>query len=153
MNSRMNKIRATSAGYRLPNRTTGALISQSSISAYKHPPERTQNIRGETQNSDSHNSVKQDQVWRDFVRAERNGMKDWQKNWSFVMNYDQLGNLKAESPLPNNVPEVSDHLPNTSNQICGSRMYTPLGRELMRRDKLLTGRYRKCKQSPDMQPC
>ncbi|KAM9433316.1 ciliary microtubule inner protein 5 [Salvelinus alpinus] len=155
MDTKGNK-RATSAGYRLPDPPNVALISQSSVSVYKLPPNRTRNTRGGEspwENPDSRDPVKQDQVWSEFVRAERNGVKEWQKNWSFLKNYDQLGNHRAESPLPNYVPVFSDHIPNTTNQMFGSRVCTPLGRELMRMDKLLIESYRKCKQGPDMQPC
>ncbi|CAB1331048.1 unnamed protein product [Coregonus sp. 'balchen'] len=138
MDTKGNK-RATSAGYRLPDRPNVALISQSSVSVYKLPPDRTRTPGGGEspwQTPLSRDPVKQDQVWREFVRAERNG-----------------GNHRAERPLPNYVPVFSDHLPNTTNQMFGSRVCTPLGRELMRMDKLLIGSYSKCKQGPDMQPC
>ncbi|XP_010901832.1 uncharacterized protein C2orf50 homolog [Esox lucius] len=154
MDKRAKNKRATSAGYRLPERSNITLISQSSASVCKQPLDRTLNTGGgKTQNLDSRDPVKQDQVWREAVRAERDGVKEWQKNWSFLKTYNQLGNYKAESPLPTYEAVFSDHLPNTTNQIFGSRVCMPLGRELMRMDKLLTGRYKKCKQGPDMQPC
>ncbi|KAL0178177.1 hypothetical protein M9458_027071, partial [Cirrhinus mrigala] len=64
-----NTRRATSAGYRLPDRPNG-LASQ-------HSAGRTRNT-GETpaQDDDTRDPVKQDQVWREFVRAERTGVKE-----------------------------------------------------------------------------
>ncbi|KAL2099187.1 hypothetical protein ACEWY4_005667 [Coilia grayii] len=158
MDRKSNVRRATSAGYRLAERPSVALTSQSSVSIYRHPPDRTRNTGGveaSAQDSDTGDPVKQDQVWREFVRAERMGVKEWEKNWGFLKNFDQLGRPRTQSSLPGYVPVYSDCLPNTTNQMFGSRLRTELGKELIRMDKLLllTGSHGKTKQSPEMQPC
>lgn len=78
MDRKGNMRRATSAGYRLPDRPNGPLASQSSVSVLRHSVSRTRNT-GETpaQDDDTRDPVKQDQVWKEFVRAERTGMKEW----------------------------------------------------------------------------
>ncbi|KAI4886956.1 hypothetical protein NFI96_013286 [Prochilodus magdalenae] len=146
--------RATSAGYRLPERPNVALASQSSVSVVRPSPGRARSEPPE-RDIDTRDPVKQDQVWREFVRAERTGVKEWEKNWSFLKEFDQLGYPRTEIPLPDYVPLYSDALPNTANQAFGSRMCTELGKELMRMDKLLllSTSHRKTKRSPEMQPC
>ncbi|XP_048126880.1 uncharacterized protein C2orf50 homolog [Alosa alosa] len=158
MDRKGNLRRATSAGYRLVERPSVALTSQSSVSIYRHQPDRTRNTGGvETpaQDSDTRDPVKQDQIWREYMRAERMGVKEWEKNWSFLKNFDQLGRPRTQSTLPSYVPVYSDCLPNTTNQMFGSRLRTELGKELIRMDKLLilTGTHGKTKQGPEMQPC
>ncbi|XP_056327308.1 uncharacterized protein C2orf50 homolog [Danio aesculapii] len=155
MDRKGNVRRATSAGYRLPDRPNGPLASQSSVSVFRHSAGRARNGEPPAQNEDTRDPVKQDQVWREFVRAERSGVKEWEKNWSFLMNFDQLGHPRTETPLPNSVSLYSDRLPNTSNQMFGSSVYTELGNEMVRLDNLLilTSNHRKAKRNPEMQPC
>ncbi|XP_067099834.1 uncharacterized protein C2orf50 homolog [Osmerus mordax] len=145
------KKRATSAGYRLPdprNVTQSSLVSMG--------PSKIHNTgASKDSNPETRDPVKQDQVWREFVHAEMKGAKEWQKNWSFLKNYDQLGELRSETPLPSHVSLYSDHLPHTANQMLGSRLYTQLGMELVRMDKLLllSRSHHKCKQSLDLLSC
>nr|XP_023690484.1 uncharacterized protein C2orf50 homolog isoform X1 [Paramormyrops kingsleyae] len=88
--------RAASAGYRFPDpaaAAAAALTSHSSGPPFRQPAAKVRLGRtGEapTRDPDFRDPVKQDQVWREFVRAERDGAKEWQKNWSFLRNYDQL---------------------------------------------------------------
>ncbi|TRY86814.1 hypothetical protein DNTS_020533 [Danionella cerebrum] len=156
MERKGNMRRATSAGYRLPDRPNGPLASKSSVSVFRNSVSRTQNT-GETpvNGNDIRDVVKQDQVWRELVRAERTGVKEWEKNWSFMMNFDQLGHPRNETPLPSSVSFYSDRLPNTTNQTFGSRLYTDMGKELIQLDNLLmlTANHRKAKRNPEMQPC
>ncbi|XP_076841731.1 ciliary microtubule inner protein 5 [Brachyhypopomus gauderio] len=155
MEKRGNVRRATSAGYRLPDRPNISLISQSSVSVLRHSQSRTRNTdESPARDSDIRDPVKQDQVWREFVRAERAGVKEWEKNWGFLKSVDQLGRPRTETPLPGYMPLFSDVLPNTSNQTFGSRMRTELGKELMRMDRLLmlTASHRKTKQNVEIQP-
>ncbi|XP_066535798.1 uncharacterized protein C2orf50 homolog [Hoplias malabaricus] len=156
MERKVSARRVTSAGYRLPERARVAPVSQSSVSVLRpslsvtrstgDPPER---------DNSSRDPVKQDQIWREFVLAERAGVKEWEKNWSFLKEFDQLGHPKTEPPIPSYVSLYSETIPNTSNQTFGSRVCTELGKELMRMDKLmiLTASHRKSKSSPEMQPC
>lgn len=156
MDRKGNTQRATSAGYRLPDRPNGPLASQSSVSVFRNSAGRTRNT-GDTpaQGDDTRDPVKQDQVWKEFVRAERTGMKEWEKNWSFLMNFDQLGHPRTETSLPSSGSIYSDRVPNTSNQMFGSGLYTELGKEMIRLDNLLilTANHRKAKRNPEMQPC
>nr|XP_023690485.1 uncharacterized protein C2orf50 homolog isoform X2 [Paramormyrops kingsleyae] len=153
--------RAASAGYRFPDpaaAAAAALTSHSSGPPFRQPAAKVRLGRtGEapTRDPDFRDPVKQDQVWREFVRAERDGAKEWQKNWSFLRNYDQLGRPRKETPLPSYVPVFSDLVPNTANQTFGSRVGTDLGQALVRLDNLAVLRrsHRKAKLDPDMQPC
>ncbi|XP_015207500.1 uncharacterized protein C2orf50 homolog isoform X2 [Lepisosteus oculatus] len=97
--------------------------------------------------------VKQDQVWREFVHAELEGARQWQKNWSFLKNYDQLGRLREEKALPTYVTVFSDKVPNTMNQTFGNRMNTDIGQALIHMDSILLRGNRKKKLSQDMLPC
>ncbi|KAK2853169.1 hypothetical protein Q7C36_008370 [Tachysurus vachellii] len=157
MDRKVSIRRATSAGYRLPERPSVPLASQSTVSVRK-PQQSAPRNTSETpawRDPDSLDPVKQDRVWRELVRAERDKVKEWEKNWSFLKDFDQLGRPRTEEPLPNSVSLFSDTLPNTSNQTFGSRVCTELGKELMRMDKLLmlTASHQKTKASPEMQPC
>ncbi|KAK3553903.1 hypothetical protein QTP70_014460 [Hemibagrus guttatus] len=149
--------RATSAGYRLPERPSVALASQSSVSVKKPPQSAPRNASEPPpeRDPDAQDPVKQDRVWRELVRAERDRVKEWEKNWSFLKDFDQLGHPRTEAPLPSSISLFSDTIPNTSNQTFGSRVCTELGKELMRMDKLLllTTTHQKTKASPEMQPC
>ncbi|XP_040917113.1 uncharacterized protein C2orf50 homolog [Toxotes jaculatrix] len=147
----LNNIRrASSAGYRLPERSNGTRPVTT-----QPPADRTRRVKGDAvsleQNPDP---VKEDQVWREVVWSERRGVREWEKNWSFLRNYDQMGQLKSEEPLPSYVSLFSDRVPNTTNQMFGSRLSTPLGRELVRLEKLLlwSGTHHKCKRDPEMLP-
>ncbi|XP_071327241.1 uncharacterized protein C2orf50 homolog [Trachinotus anak] len=149
-----NVRRVSSAGYRLPERSSGArpLTTQP-------PAERTRYAKGDAvsvePNPDKSDPVKQDRVWRELVWSERRGAREWEKNWNFLRNYDQMGQPKSEEPLPSYVSLFSDRVPNTTNQMFGSRLSTPLGSELVRLDKLLlwSGSHHRRKQDPEMQPC
>ncbi|KAF5892739.1 C2orf50-like protein, partial [Clarias magur] len=119
--------RATSAGYRLPERPSVPLASQSSVSVKRPPPRSSSEPQPDPgRNPDTRNPVQQDRVWRELVRAEREGLKEWEKNWNFLKDFDQLGHPRTEAPLPSYVSLYSDTLPNTSNQTFGSRICTEL---------------------------
>lgn len=70
------------------------------------------------------------------------------------MSFSQ-GHPRTETPLPSSVSLYSDRVPNTSNQMFGSGLYTDLGKEMIRLDNLLilTANHRKAKRNPEMQPC
>lgn len=94
-------------------------------------------------------------MWRESVWRERTGVREWEKNWGFLRNYDQMGQQRPEEPLPSYVSFFSDGIPNTTNRMFGSRVSTPLGRELVRMDRLAlwSGSHHKCKLDPEMLPC
>ncbi|KAF3701489.1 putative protein C2orf50 [Channa argus] len=151
----LNNIkRVSSAGYRLPERSNGIRPTTKQL-----PADRTHFAKGDQvsldQNPDKADPVKQAEVWKELVWRERRGIREWEKKWNFLRNYDQMGQLKSEEPLPNYVPLYSDHVPNTTNQMFGSRLSSPLGSELVRLDRLLlwSGSHHKCKQDPEMLPC
>ncbi|XP_064158892.1 uncharacterized protein C2orf50 homolog isoform X2 [Anguilla rostrata] len=158
-NSKSSFRRTTSAGYRIPDRSAVALTSHSSASVCRQQPGRTRSTGGgpaPAPDPDTRDPVKQDQVWREYIQTEWAGVKQWQKNWGFLTNYDQLGRPRTETPLPSYVPVFSDSVPNTTSQALGSRMCTDLGQALIRMDNLLllsSAGHRKTKPSPEMQPC
>ncbi|KAK5857065.1 hypothetical protein PBY51_010332 [Eleginops maclovinus] len=148
-----NVRRVSSAGYRLPERarpkTTESLADRDRARLGKGdavPVER---------NPDRRDPVKQDQVWKELVWGERRGVREWEKNWNFLRNYDQMGRLKPEKPLPSYVPLFSDRVPNTTNQMFGSRLSTPLGSNLVKLDRLSlwSGSNHRRKLDPEMLPC
>uniref|UniRef100_A0A3P8WIY5 Ciliary microtubule inner protein 5 n=1 Tax=Cynoglossus semilaevis TaxID=244447 RepID=A0A3P8WIY5_CYNSE len=145
---------ASSAGYRLPERYSRAapLLTQP-------VPDWTRRTRdrdavSSEQTPVTSDPVKQDTLWKELVWSERRGLQEWEKNWNFLTSYDEMGQLKTEEPLPGYVPLFSDRVPNTTNQVFGSRLSTPLGSELVKLDRLLLwsrSQY-KCKQAADMLP-
>ncbi|XP_029983086.1 ciliary microtubule inner protein 5 [Sphaeramia orbicularis] len=149
-----NARRASSAGYRLPERSNGTRPRTTQA-----PAAKMRYTQGEpvpvAHNSDRDDPVKQDQIWRELVWNERRRVQEWEKNWNFLRNYDQLGQWRSEEPLPSYVSLFSDRIPNTSNQMLGSRLSTSLGNELVRLDRLLlwSDSHRKRKQDPEMLPC
>ncbi|KAM9341228.1 ciliary microtubule inner protein 5 [Symphorus nematophorus] len=145
--------RATSAGYRLPERNNGTRPISS-----QPPAERTHRAKGDAasaeRNPDKSDPVKQDLVWTEVVRTEKRVVGEWEKNWGFLKHYDQMGQLKPEEPLPSYVSLFSDRVPNTTSQMLGSRLTTPLGSELVRLDRLTLwpGSHHRRKQDPEMLP-
>ncbi|XP_072222242.1 uncharacterized protein C2orf50 homolog [Leuresthes tenuis] len=99
--------------------------------------------KGETgpggQNPDRLDPVKDDQLWKVLVWKEKKAAQEWEKNWNFLTDYDHKGQPRTEEPLPSYVSLFSDRHPNTSNQMLGSRLSTPMGKELVRLDRLLWG--------------
>ncbi|KAG7248437.1 hypothetical protein CRUP_025621 [Coryphaenoides rupestris] len=107
----------------------------------------------EDQRPHSSDPVKQDQIWREYVQTEMRGVREWEKNWSFLKNYDQLGRPRAKEPLPTYVSLFSDQVPSTTGQMLGSRMSTPLAREMMRLDRLVRwAGGRRSKPDPELLP-
>ncbi|XP_070835503.1 uncharacterized protein C2orf50 homolog [Chaetodon trifascialis] len=146
--------RVSSAGYRLPERNNGIRPTR-----VQPPADGTRRAAGDAApaelDPDRSDPVKQDRLWKELVWSERRGVREWEKNWDFLRNYDQMGHLKPEEPLPSSVSLFSDRVPNTTNQVFGSRLSTPLGTELVRLDRLLlwSGGRHKRKQDPEMLPC
>uniref|UniRef100_A0A3Q2DLA2 Uncharacterized protein n=1 Tax=Cyprinodon variegatus TaxID=28743 RepID=A0A3Q2DLA2_CYPVA len=97
------------------------------------------------------NAVKQDELWKDLVCRERR-----QINQLRSLYFKKQGGPREEISLPNNISVFSDSSPNTTNQIYGNRQFTPLGREMVRRDRLIlwSGSHRR-RMKPDLelQPC
>lgn len=78
MDRKVSIRRATSAGYRLPERPNVALASQSSVSVKRAPQSGPSISEPPPQRDpDTRDPVKQDRVWRELVRAERDGVKEW----------------------------------------------------------------------------
>ncbi|XP_043940236.1 uncharacterized protein C2orf50 homolog [Protopterus annectens] len=152
--------RATSAGYRLPlpDGPNRDLASTSSPSIGK-PPKRYRGAgqaQGESalrKDLDAWDAVKEDEVWREFVRAELQRAKRWQENWSFLKDYDSMGKPKVQKTLPEYVPIYSDKIPNTMNQNFGRQINTPIGQKLILMDRLLTGSKQKKKLGNELQAC
>ncbi|TNN69959.1 putative protein C2orf50 [Liparis tanakae] len=122
-----NVRRVSSAGYRLPERACGVAPIPS-----RPPADRTMRAKGggDGAEPDRSDPVKQDRVWK------------------------EAGQLKPQEPLPSYVSLFSDHVPNTSNQMFGSRLSTPLGISVVRLDRMSlgSGRHRRSELDPEMQP-
>ncbi|KAF3826352.1 uncharacterized protein C2orf50 homolog [Mirounga leonina] len=98
------------------------------------------------------NGVQQDQLWRELLEAERRGQQRWAQHWSFLKDYDPLGNKKEPVQLLENVPLFSDTVPNSTNQVVGSRVDTPLGQTLIGMDFFFVDGVRKKKLEAELQP-
>ncbi|XP_068195608.1 uncharacterized protein C2orf50 homolog [Antennarius striatus] len=146
--------RVSSAGYRLPERNNVTRPVTSAPRAEKTRRAQVDAPRKEL-NPDVGDAVKRDQAWKDLVVSERRGVREWEKNWGFLRNYDHMGQLKQEEPQINHLSLCSDRIPKTSNQTFGRRLSTPLGSEVVRLDRLLllSGHYQKLKSDPEMLPC
>ncbi|KAM9201339.1 ciliary microtubule inner protein 5 [Dugong dugon] len=96
--------------------------------------------------------VQQDQLWREVLEAERRSQQRWAHNWSFLKDYDPMGNKKEHPTLPEHVPLFSDTVPNSTNQVVGSRMDTPLGKTLIHMDFFFVEGVRKKKLEEELQP-
>ncbi|XP_072314021.1 uncharacterized protein C2orf50 homolog [Eucyclogobius newberryi] len=143
--------RVSSAGYRLQPRTT-AVRPKSSQSRV----DRSLYAQGDGAplSTGQEDPVKQDLKWRELVWSERRSLKEWEKNWDFLKKYDHLGEPKQETPLPTYVPFFSDLVPQTNNQMFGSRLSSPMGKELLRMDRLLfmSSSHQRRKLDPEMLP-
>ncbi|XP_075411939.1 ciliary microtubule inner protein 5 [Tenrec ecaudatus] len=145
--------RTTSAGYRLPSSKEPASIS---------PPARggpvtrrgLQKPRGSKteQETPRAEGTQQDQLWRELVEAELRSQRRWAHHWSFLKDYDPMGNRKEHPALPERVPLFSDTVPNSTSQVVGSRMDTPLGKALVRMDFFFSEGVRKKKLEDELQP-
>ncbi|GCB75895.1 hypothetical protein scyTo_0020414 [Scyliorhinus torazame] len=136
--------RTTSAGYRLAERPNA-----DSLTGHSKPAADSQSQGKLTYLG----TVQQDQVWRELIRAEWQGLKEWENNWSFLKDYDAKGRLKIQEPLPEYVSQFSDQVPNTTNQTFGSRIDSELGQALIRMDYRLQKENRKTKLDNDLIPC
>uniref|UniRef100_A0A8C6W4Y1 Uncharacterized protein n=1 Tax=Nannospalax galili TaxID=1026970 RepID=A0A8C6W4Y1_NANGA len=96
--------------------------------------------------------VQQDQLWRELVEAEGRGQRRWAENWSFLKDYDPMGNKKEPEKLPVDLPLFSDTFPSSTSRVVGSRVDTPLGRALTHMDFFFMEGTRKRKQEDELQP-
>ncbi|XDA73670.1 hypothetical protein R6Z07M_003880 [Ovis aries] len=96
--------------------------------------------------------VQQDQLWRELLEAERRSQQRWAQNWSFLKDYDPMGNKKEPVQLPDYVPRFSDTVPNSTNRAVGSRVDTPLGKTLIGLDFFFVEGARKKKLEEELQP-
>ncbi|XP_004696092.1 uncharacterized protein C2orf50 homolog [Echinops telfairi] len=143
--------RTTSAGYRLPPSKQPASIS---------PPARggpvtrrgLQKPRDPEQETPRAEGTQQDQLWRELVEAELRSQRRWAHHWSFLKDYDPMGNKKEHPTLPEHVPLFSDTVPNSTNQVVGSRVDTPLGKALVHMDFFFKEGARKQKLEEELQP-
>uniref|UniRef100_A0A8C3GLP3 Chromosome 2 open reading frame 50 n=1 Tax=Cairina moschata TaxID=8855 RepID=A0A8C3GLP3_CAIMO len=108
--------------------------------------------RADEQAALQQDQVQQDKIWREFVEAEQRGKKIWYQNWSFLKDYDQMGNKKEQKPLPDYISVFSNKVPNSTNQNIGSRMNTELGKMLVNMDYFFSSGARKRKLEDDLQP-
>ncbi|XP_005477597.1 ciliary microtubule inner protein 5 [Oreochromis niloticus] len=90
---------------------------------------------------------KQDQLWKERVWKERKSAMEWEETW-------RIKEIHHMGPFPNNLSVFSDCIPNTTNQVYGSRLNTPLGDELLRQERLTLwpAGQRKRKPDPELLP-
>ncbi|XP_077433849.1 ciliary microtubule inner protein 5 isoform X2 [Vanacampus margaritifer] len=88
-------------------------------------------------------------------RKKRLPVRSRLPSFTSKIRLSEQGELKTDEPFPDNSSFFSNCYPNTSNQIFGSRLSTPLGRELIRLDRIISwsGSHHKCKQDPEMMSC
>ncbi|XP_025783208.1 uncharacterized protein C2orf50 homolog [Puma concolor] len=142
--------RTTSAGYQLPSTRLSALHTPTARSG----PAVGRGLAGgrRAPQAPGTDGVQQDQLWRELLEAERRGQQRWAQNWSFLKDYDPLGEKKAPVTLPENVPFFSDAVPSSTNQVVGSRVDTPLGQTLIGMDFFFVEGVRKKKLEAELQP-
>ncbi|XP_077433865.1 ciliary microtubule inner protein 5 isoform X4 [Vanacampus margaritifer] len=85
-----NVRRASSAGYRLPERAKESRSITKQAPAAESLQKRKDMIASSTRHADASDPVKQGQAWKEMVWSERRAVLEWEKNWSFLRNYDQL---------------------------------------------------------------
>ncbi|XP_019505546.1 PREDICTED: uncharacterized protein C2orf50 homolog [Hipposideros armiger] len=138
--------KTTSAGYRLPSTRPPALVS----STARGSPVVGRGLgSGLALRADG---VQQDQLWRELLEAERRSQQRWAQNWSFLKDYDPMGNKKESKKLPEHMPLFSDTVPNSTNRVVGSRVDTPLGKTLISLDFFFVEGARKKKLDVELQP-
>ncbi|XP_074080850.1 ciliary microtubule inner protein 5 [Macrotis lagotis] len=98
------------------------------------------------------NQVHQDNLWRELLEAELRSNKRWIENWSFLKDYNPMGNKKEHPKLPEYISLFSDIVPNTANQVIGSRVNTELGKKIAGMDFFFAKNNRKKKFKDDFQP-
>ncbi|XP_006869518.1 PREDICTED: uncharacterized protein C2orf50 homolog [Chrysochloris asiatica] len=149
--------RTTSAGYRLPPTkvpASGSLAARDGRGSRRVPaavrqePQAPKAGRG----TPGGEGVQQDQLWRERLEAEQRSQRRWTHNWSFLKDYDPMGNKKEQPTLPEYVPLFSDTVPNSTNQVVGSRVDTPLGKVLINMDYFFMEGARKKKLEEELQP-
>ncbi|XP_025723461.1 ciliary microtubule inner protein 5 [Callorhinus ursinus] len=149
--------RSTSAGYQLPSTRLTALDSSTArgcpvvgggLAGNRQTPQapKAEHLALET------NGVQQDQLWRELLEAERRGQQHWAQHWSFLKDYDPLGDKKEPVQLPEYVPLFSDTVPSSTNRVVGSRVDTPLGQTLIGMDFFFVDGVRKKKLEVELQP-
>ncbi|XP_056446355.1 uncharacterized protein C2orf50 homolog isoform X1 [Gadus chalcogrammus] len=147
--------RVSSAAYRLPDRPIGGIPNATKhLGLVRKAPKNNSKEDGPSvEHPSKSDPLIQDQIWRECVQSEMSAVRKWEKNWSFLKNYDQLGRPRVDEPVPINMSPFSDKVPHTTNRMLGSRIDTPLGREVMRLDRLmLLSSSRRSKPDPEFLP-
>ncbi|XP_012504354.1 PREDICTED: uncharacterized protein C2orf50 homolog [Propithecus coquereli] len=141
--------RTTSGGYRLPHTRpvvqSGPAAGRGLVGgcpAPQAPKAKAQVAEG----------AQRDQLWKELLEAEQRGLQRWAENWSFLKDYDPMGNKKEPEKLPDYVPFFSDTVPNSTNRVVGSRVDTPLGKTLIGMDFFFVEGARKKKLEDELQP-
>ncbi|XP_062520570.1 uncharacterized protein C2orf50-like [Corticium candelabrum] len=69
--------------------------------------------------------VRQDSIWKTYVRREAKSARKWRDNWAFITQYDLRGELKTPQKKPENLTVFGDKIPPTSSQQIGARLKSP----------------------------
>nr|XP_033795863.1 uncharacterized protein C2orf50 homolog isoform X2 [Geotrypetes seraphini] len=127
--------------------------NQKSLAYGRASQPRTAAQRVQEKKGNDDDIVQQDRIWREFIETEKRCNKHWKEHWSFLKDYDSLGNEKEEQPLPECVSMFSNNIPNTTNQNFGSRLNTNIGKTLVQMDYFLTKRHQKRKLGDELLSC
>ncbi|KAF6102414.1 hypothetical protein HJG60_001812 [Phyllostomus discolor] len=145
--------KTTSVGCRLPSPRPPALVSPTTrrgpVAGRRAAGGLAPRAEREALAADG---VQRDQLWRELLEAEQRSQQRWAQNWSFLSDYDPLGNKKEPVKLPEHAPLFSDTVPHSTNRTVGSRLDTPLGRTLIGLDFLFVEGVRKKKLEDELQP-
>ncbi|KAK2493507.1 hypothetical protein MC885_021538 [Smutsia gigantea] len=139
--------RTTPAGHQLPSDRPPASVS----SAARGGPVVRRGIASSRQAPQAL-EAQQDQLWGELLEAERRSQRRWAENWRFLKEYDPMGRRKEPVQLPECVSLFSDTVPNSMNQLVGSRLDTALGKTLIGMDFFFMEGVRKKKLEAELQP-
>nr|XP_002128533.1 uncharacterized protein C2orf50-like isoform X2 [Ciona intestinalis] len=99
-------------------------------------PEATQTSAGLKRNAaknvEKFDEVSWNKIWREQVDSEWKSVKEWEKNWGFLNDFDPRGRPKTPPKLPEREPVFSDTVPDTQGHVYGSRVNTEGGMEMQK---------------------
>lgn len=75
-------------------------------------------------------AVGQCEIWKQALNKEVWSVKEWEKNWGFMTQFDAKGNVKEAKELPANLTVFSETVPNTNAENYGSQLDTEIGQRL-----------------------
>ncbi|XP_043999679.1 uncharacterized protein C2orf50 homolog [Gambusia affinis] len=100
------------------------------------------------------NPVSLAEGWKDLCVKERRIALEWDETWGAVLDCGTQDAPMDEKSLPKNLSVYSEFVPNTSNQVYGSRQIMPHGKQMIKQDglPLFHGSYRGKKKTVEKEP-